>query len=398
MVAKALGKLIETTSEELSGLAGQAGLDAPPTTPLGAASIGASPDQAKMAGSQANKLNAIRQSIQGSLLFKTAKRQDADLKTQATAEEAQAQQHFGSMTNLGNLSQRVVELAKQYQSQAAITAAQSVAAKIKTDMFPEDKQAEAAGYLNTLNNKQATSQQILDALSGLGKLKGLNFGSGFDIGTFTSTFFKDADADEIAKNLNNALNDKSIEFKDIPDEALQLAGITTNKEELAAALGTTAEALANMKYTDIKEAFDKVTRDNYSNVMELQNILADDYASASEKLEARQRLRELGVVGIRTTEEKVNDIRKQIEDGDTVMVAGKMIRVDELLSNETAQYLIDQALKDPKVLAELKKTQPELADYIEKNRNALKALSDSLSPQIKAVSYTHLTLPTIYSV
>ena len=93
----------------ISQLSGQQGLATQPTTALGAALIGANPDQAKMAGGPA-QLSAIANQQQAQQApqqdLATSLRQQ-QTRTQATGQEQQTMQKSQDMQNLGGLGDRV---------------------------------------------------------------------------------------------------------------------------------------------------------------------------------------------------------------------------------------------------------------------------------------------------
>ncbi len=256
-----------------------------------------------------------------------------------------------------------------------------MSADIRVESFPADKQPQALELLTKI--KTATGQELLTALADLAKLKGLDISQGFDIKTFAEQFFTTLTPEQLTEKINAAMVDKTVEFKDIPDEALAASGIATSREELAQILGMTPEQLADAKFADIKKQVETLQIQNYSNASQLKQTIADPLASPAEKMEAHRRLRELGYIGVRSAEAKINDLQAQIEDGDTVMVGGKPVPIDDLLNNSTMQHIISQALKDPEFMKQLEQTQPQLANYIKTNEQALKNLTQSLTPAIQ---------------
>jgi len=147
------GSLKKTSEEELQNLSQKAGLNASPLSPQGAASIGASPDQAKMAGSSASKAVSL-QTSQGDLSLRDTLRREP---TAATATEEQKkkqtqQETLGRFT--GSLDERVQKLAEQtLGGQASFTLKPQINPEKISVAFPQvapEKQGEVGAAANKL--------------------------------------------------------------------------------------------------------------------------------------------------------------------------------------------------------------------------------------------------------
>jgi hypothetical protein len=118
---------------------------------------------------------------------------------------------------------------------------------------------------------------------------------------------------------------------------------------------------------------------------ELTNILNNPYIGAAQRSDARKSLVELGAIGVRTAEEKINNLKAQVEDGDNLVVDGKSYELSEILSDDYLSSKITEAANDDVALEKLKGWAPEVADWLVKNRDSLKAATAQVSDSLKTV-------------
>jgi hypothetical protein len=98
----------------------------------------------------------------------------------------------------------------------------------------------------------------------------------------------------------------------------------------------------------------------------------------AEKDFARQRLAEMGAVGVTSIEEKTNNLEAQVAAGDTVVVGGQAVKVSELMSDPKLKATIATALESDDELAKLEKTDKDLASWIRNNKAALVPVRNEL--------------------
>jgi hypothetical protein len=127
---------------------------------------------------------------------------------------------------------------------------------------------------------------------------------------------------------------------------------------------------------------------------DLMAVVNNPNIGPAQRSAARAALRELGVIGVRTAEEKINNIVAQIEDGDNVVVGGKAMEVQDFLNDDRISARITEALDDPTgtVLKELEAEYgPELTKWIKDNEETLKKASDTIKTNVNTVSEVQKT-------
>jgi hypothetical protein len=380
-----LGK-IAGTLQELSGeeLARQQGLSAAPPTPLGAQGIGASQDVAKMAGTP----NQIRTMVQDSLMERQRTR---DLLGESERTNGRArysveslQQKMNVLEGLGSLEGRIPEYVR-----TQLRTAQSVSVPNKVDVaaikqhllgkgMPESAVATAVAAVEKVRNANASAADISEAL------KALNLESTITDGTTTlaaklAPFFTDATVDDIKKQISTVLQDFSdVKMKELPEEFARFADQQNNVDDVAAILGLTDEQFGNMTLGEVRAQLKAWKTRNFQDVEILRDVLQDPSYSMAEKDFARQRLAEMGAVGVTSIEQKTNNLEAQVAEGDTVVVGGQAVKVSELMSDPKLKATIATALESDDELAKLEKTDKDLANWIRNNKAALVPVRNEL--------------------
>jgi hypothetical protein len=372
------GQLGQTSQEELNSLAGAAGRPAVPTSPLESGVIGANPDQAKMAGTDANKLNAIRQSIQESNQLATSQRQAQARKT-ANASEQQGQELAKKQQGLGSLQGRVQELAdklfsgqgQQFAKEQTVDVNKLTAAIPNANDLPE-----AQALLTKVGQNTATPQEIVRA----GQIFGI-------------TDVKDISAlqDQLKNNFLGmseqagaaaaAAIPDTMTMKDLNAQQLQALGYNS-LDEMALDLGTTAQALQDTTVGNLKATIGAERRDKFSKVDQMRNILGDPNRSPAEKDQAMKVLRELGAVGTGAAEQQMANLQTQVEKGNTVDFFGKKYTTEELLNNDFISGMVKNYFDDPNIAKQLRDQEPEFASWIENNKQVLTEAAQNVDKEV----------------
>ncbi len=381
-----LGK-IAGTLQELSGeeLARQQGLSAAPPTPLGAQGIGASQDVAKMAGTP----NQIRTMVQDSLMERQRTR---DLLGESERTNGRArysveslQEKMNVLEGLGSLEGRIPEYVRtKLQTATTVSVPNTTNADAITKHLASlgitDKASvdAAAKAVEAVRSAGATPEQVSAAL------KALKIDATITDGTTTlagklAPFFTDATVDDIKKQISTVLQDFSdVKMKELPEEFARFADQQNNVDDVAAILGLTDEQFGDMTLGEVRAQLKAWKTRNFQDVEILRDVLQDPSYSMAEKDFARQRLAEMGAVGVTSIEQKTNNLEAQVAEGDTVVVGGQAVKVSELMSDPKLKATIATALESDDELAKLEKTDKDLANWIRNNKAALVPVRNEL--------------------
>jgi len=388
-----LGK-IAGTLQELSGeeLARQQGLSAAPPTPLGAQGIGASQDVAKMAGTP----NQIRAMVQDTLMERTRTK---DLLGESERTNGRArysveslQEKMNVLEGLGSLENRVPEYIRTQLKTAAqgqISAVNAPNASAITERLASlgitDKASvdKAVNAVAKLRDGTATPEDVSAALSAL-KIDASITDSTTTLATNLAPFFTQTTVDDLKKQMSAVLqNFSDVKMKDLPDEFKRFADPSNNVDDAAAILGIDDAKFGDAKFGEmtlgeVRAQLKAWKTRNFQDVEILRDVLQDPSYSMTEKDFARQRLAEMGAVGVTSIEEKTNNLEAQVAAGDTVVVGGQAVKVSELMSDPKLKATIATALNSEEELTKLASTDADLAKWITNNKAALVPVRNEL--------------------
>jgi uncharacterized protein YheU (UPF0270 family) len=396
-MAKIGGILQEVSGEEL---ARQTGLEAPPTSPLGMQGLGASQDVAKMAGT-GEQVRAV--------LRETLKERTDTRDVMGEAERGGARKRYdvqtiqstlSSLGGLGSLDNRVADKARaiitgegavpDFTNQLDL---KNLEEQIKVNnplITPEALEAaktNAQTALLALRDNKNTNT-VVAVLNSLGIKATINDTASELATKLAATgVFKQATERDI-KNAMNATAETTagIKIKDLTEVdfdkqavATILFGGESDKEKVDA-----LAKLEKMTLGEVKAQLAAYRSETFTDLDELREAVANPFSSQSQKDFARKRLAELGAIGITSVEQKANDIQAQMEQGDTVKVGNKQVQVEEIMTDSTLRLTVATALSSPEELDKLRKTDKELADWVEKNQQALQSVKNQLTAGLGA--------------
>ena len=362
------GQTVKTSAEELQGLSSKAGRQAPPTQQLEAAVLGGTTSQAKMAGSSANLGLAEKLSLGAGEQLPSYLRQLQASRPLLEEEQARIDR-AKSMGQLNSMEERV--------QRAALATLSSVsgAATIKVDesKLPSTLTGPSRNTVITLLKKVAAPAdpnnpvtdadwQNLASLLGYGPEKTLDQIKS-DI---TDKYFQTQDqalADSAAAGTPDKVTLDKISPQDL--------GFTDWAEIAALLKFPEGTDMSTMTVGDLTSQIEKIQAEEYSRTSALLRIIRDPNVGPAEKEAARRQLEQLGATGILAAEADVSNLAAQIEDINTVTIAGQDYTVSELLSDKTITLLIDDYLKNPDKAAAIKAASPEFATWIDNNKEAL---------------------------
>jgi len=379
----------EENKKNINDLAKEAGQNTP-TTPLGAAEIGAPSKSADMMGTplqrkanlemqqkaqkqrieeQEKQASAEQQRLEGTTLQQAQRYQSPA--QEASTQQQQAQELSESLRAFGPVQTRVQALIQE-----RITAAQQGAAGLEVNeaaisALDEGTQdaARAAidGYIKSPTEENL--QKIYDAV-------------GYAIEDISSLFAGDEQAIKTA--VKDVISEKAATLESL---GLDQLGIDAAQQtDLEGELGLEPGGLANLTLEDLNAKIAEVEAREFSEIERLQAILSDPTASASLKQQARDQLAQMGVVGVTGVEERVDTIMEQVEQGNTIEILGREFTLEQALSDEGLTDLIVKAVNNEELLQDMLDSEEykDLGEWIQNNIDTLKETVEESEEQAES--------------
>jgi hypothetical protein len=158
---------------------------------------------------------------------------------------------------------------------------------------------------------------------------------------------------------------------------LSLEELGTSIPELASTLQVDEATLQGMSLNDLNSEIDALQAAELSNTDQATAILYSPTSTPQQRQAAIATLRQLGVAGIPGAEQAVERVQQQINDAQTIEIAGRELSLEEALSDEGISALVTQASYDDNILNKLKEDPryADLANWISENKNALMSLA-----------------------
>lgn len=366
------GQLVDVAKETLDQLTTTAGLAGAPVTPLGASTIGANEDVTKMQGTPNQLRNAVRVATEQTSL-RDYRRLEAG-KAPETKEDARAQMDFSSLSRVDEalsrkLAQSVQESMQlnQYKINLDVDVLQgaSVDEITRLQALTPLLQKYKASQVDP-NAPKLTDDEILSLDRQLGDL-GLNLDT---IGTIMESPDK-ALRRELAANQPEQVT-LGMLTEGLPEDEARSLLEEFNIDERQLEELFKGRDWKNVTYQEFKREVAE-RREEFADVRELERLLVDPNTSRVVQSEARKRLRELGYIGVRDAEQKINNLQAQVEDGDAVRLGNNTFTIEEIIYDEAWMDVIANLANNPNELNRLK-TDPataEFANWVESNYNAI---------------------------
>lgn len=365
------GVLSEETPDEIQTLADKAGI-APPTTPVGAAAIGATPKQQDMMGSPAQKTAALNLSQQDPEATIAGALRRREVRQQATAEEAGKIEKSENLKNLGGLGDRVNDFINAQRTKLEQTNAQQQVA---------DTGSNASGQQQNLSSIKPLLQQLAANPSDMNLQLQVNQALGYDANRQLSP-------DEINNLYKGSVDSITASGADAVDNQLTASDLIAqgnfgyDQQQLADLLGVPVDQVGNMSVGQIRNQVNQLMSNEFSSVSGLEQQAGSLNAGAAERALARGAAREASRVGIRSTEADVANLEQQIQNADQVSFGGQVMNVDQLLSDDTISKTISDYLNaapgSPQ-RTQLEQSEPQLISFITKNQALLQDAAEQLS-------------------
>jgi hypothetical protein len=384
--------LVETTTAGIEQAGGQLA-----TTPVGAAMQGRGPSSIKMAGTAPAKVNALA-TARG--LSPTNMR---DVTSAALGQLREAGRIMeGQEAAVAETAKRASVLGR-VDDQIAKLAEQKTLAKLQALKFggAQLDQTKLPGYDNTKLETLRTS--IGDLISGGTALTDSDIATINEALTVAgakpleltpeklpsipilakslSTLFTKTSDEELQSNISKAILDAKTEstIGSLDDQAINAIFATPDKSEtqtdllnlLASITGLDATKdadlakLRGMQLSEVRSAIDGWKQTEFKNVGELRKTLNDPTASRAQRQLALQELRKQGQIGVTGAELKVNDLEKQMQEGDIVRIGTEEFTVEELFTDPAKLLQLQTWIDNPDTAP------PELKTWLENNQNAI---------------------------
>jgi hypothetical protein len=371
--------LFGTSEEEMSSLAQSAGRSQQPGSPLEGSVLGGTPDQAKMMGTPASKIGAIRQQIRSEFDLNSQQRQ-AQARKAATAEEQAQEAKQQSLIGLGDMQSRVQQIADKMltaegktQVEQALKVNDAAVSKVVTD---PTAQATLKQLLEKVGNNTATNQDILAAANLLGFTQVTDVPAMKD--QLKASFLTAAET--AGAYAAGAVAD-NILVSQLSPEQVQSLGFT-DVNQLATQLGVDPAQIGTMTVQQVQETVSNLQQAEYARVERLKETMASPAASQAERIAAVRELRNLGGAGVRTTEADFAKLNEQVQRGDEITFNGEVRPLAELLSDDYIAGVVKNYFDDPASAAKLMEQEPEFAKWIEANKGVLEQAAKDVDQDI----------------
>lgn len=365
------GQLLGESQEGLQSLTAKAGLQAPPTTPLGQSLLGASADQQKMAGTPAQKTKALSLATDPEDTLSGAVRRD-QVRSVATQSEQVQQQKSQEMQDLGGLGDRVHAFVEAQRAKLANqTGAVAVAAKQDSGVAGAEGAVDLENLLGQLQADPANMQLQLQVNQALGR----------DLNSVLSP-------DEINQLYEDTTESIGQGAEAVVDDNLTVGNLFQDPAfgytptELSDLLELPEAQIASMTVPQLRDRIAQISDQQFSSTAQNEQMAGSLNLGAAERGLARQAARESSRVGTRSSEADIASLEQQIASADAVQFGGKTYSVEDLLADDTLSGVITDYLNAPEgseTRQRIDASEPELKAFIERNKALLEDAAERLT-------------------
>jgi hypothetical protein len=301
-------QMVEVSEEEaksLQQLAQGQQMPATPITPVGAAAIGATPKQADMAGTKAQKVQLGQQQTA------TGQQRLEQARVQQTAPEQQAEQKAQKLRQLGSLESRVDDFIAQQFAQKVPTSVQLSVNQQAIAALPAEQQAS----MNTALTEYQAAVNANDQNAINAALVKINQATGGVLQT----------SDQVADYLQSASASVGGQIAgQVTDTAklgqIDMTNLGVTDEELGQLLGPNWQ---EMSVGELRQQIANVRQDEFSRMNALQRELTNPATTGARRQEIMSEIRDLGATGTATQEAEMVDLERAIDEADIVEFGGQ---------------------------------------------------------------------------
>ena len=373
-------KLNQSSTQPVQQLSANRGLAAPPITAYGTNLIGGTQDQAKMAGTPAQRGAAVAAATKiAALGEETEKEKEETLATAKETVEDISKKELASkyVESLGTYGAKVnewIDSAKKTLVGTAATVQVDVSDAILTGLSPTEKE-QAIGLIKQIAT-ESDNQKRLDLE------QQLNIVLKKDINSVLNAEQKGQLYDTVSRSIQEATTAAETAIMGA-DRKLTVADFTqlgTTVDDLSSLLNVPTTDLANMTIGQLQDKIEQVTQQQLGTAAGIRGAMGSAF-SPTERAALRRYLRDVQAVGVAGAEAGVANIVDQVDKGNVVTFAGKQYTVDELLGSPTLTKVFQDAVtemegttKTGPTLEALKRDEPGLYKWVTDNYAGVKAL------------------------
>lgn len=345
-------------------------LPAAPTSPTSATAFGATPKSRDMAGSPAaQKANVKRIAEEGQTYQEFQTQRETERATQGPETDARTQE---LMERAAQATLLVPGL--QALSQAGLQYALNQRGgnyQVGVDQAAANKEGVNQNDLQTLLNSANPAERA----SAWGRVNEAIGDQELTPDMLAGFYTGDVDdvIDFVTGDVLNAVSVEELVEDMDADEMKRMYGF----DSLAELEEFFGRDVSQISVSDLDD-YAQTIRSEYDSSGKLFEILNDPKYGPEERQAAQERLRDLGFLGYRAAEEKMNNLVAQMEDSDLVTFNGETMEISKVLSDEYLSGVIKDALEDEKKLAELEKSDPAFGGWIRNNKESLSELTTNL--------------------
>lgn len=356
-----------------------------PTTPAGAASIGASPDAAKMVGTPAQKQAAVQQTEKEQTLEGVNRLSQP--RQQATQQETAATNLSNTFSKLGSMGTRVQALVDQKLQ--SVSQAGNAQATVKDSglagalgIDPSQVAAQTSDPNSPLNLAKAALQVLSQTPTGLEAEKALQTLANLGIQHETARGLLDTGASAIGTAVA-AVTPDTLKASDLDVSQLGFA----NLAEMAATLGVPEETLANANVATIQQMARDAQQRELAKVDTLKAQLRNTPVGSAQHKILMQQLADMGQVGVTGAEAQAQEAVQKLNTADQVTVGDTTMSVEDMLKDDNLSNLISQYVQaDPATRDKILPADKfgDLRAWVDSNQQALGVLANDLQATSKA--------------
>ncbi len=355
-----------TPPTPVSQLAGQSGLQAPPTTPGGVAALGGTAQQQAMAGSGAQKQSALRQSTDTSNTLAEAQADKRYRSTLTSGEQAEQDKRKRLGEVFGSTQERVQGLVNAEINKAATAQSAAQPAMSKPALatpsgltvlpnLPARVNGMDTDQSNPQGNVDTTFNALMSALSGgkaandpavqnyINLLSGLTGQTPDQIAATAS----DAATKQFTTGVGGAAAAAISDPSKVNVTAL-MPQLGTNRDELSTLLGINPNQVDSMSIEDLNRAVQAAAgRSSVTTAAETQRQAGSAEVGAAERGAFREAGKEQATTGMAASEAQLGKLGESMQRADTVSFGGQNYTVEQLLSDENISKLVSDYVMAP---------------------------------------------------
>jgi len=377
--------LVETSDEEIKKQSGFT-----PLSPAAVKTQGGTPQQAAMAGTPAAKQSLYKPLEDTQKTLQQAQRQTQMLDKQRQQAQDQAAAKMDRLKQLGTMGAQIEGLIQQrlgsQQGATSGLATQNIAAPVinqaAIDLLPETQRAAAAAALQAYASAADVNakQQALVSLSAA-----------------LNRPVKDSDIGDYFQQLPELATAAAKQAVGTSITLGNLQPSWLNVQQTAADLGISEQELQGYTPEQLQAKLQEVESNEYNRIANLKA----EYATAvgARKLQIQNELTQLGQAGATGTEAQFDRMQQAVDEGQTLMVGGQEMSIEDILTKDSLSNLISDAASNPQALAELKRTPgyEALAGWIESNQTELNELATGMRSDVRSFEGVQSNLADIQS-